>query len=121
MKNLLVMISALLGFSTAMAAEGGAEAAPQSGFGSIIFLVLIVAFMYFMVWRPQQKKAKAQRELVASVSAGDEVMTSGGMVGKVAKVFDNYIELEVQEGNSITLQKNAVGSVLPKGTIASIK
>jgi len=119
MKSLLVSICALFGFSTAMAADA---AAPQGGgFGPIIFLVVIVAFMYFMVWRPQQKKAKAQRELVASVATGDEVMTGGGIIGKVAKVYEGYLGVEVHEGGSIIIQRNAVGSVLPKGTIASIK
>ena len=120
MKNILVSIGALLGVSSAMAA-GATPASQGSGYGSIIFLVLIVAFMYFMVWRPQQKKAKAQRELVASVAVGDEVMTGSGIIGKVAKVYDNYLDMEVTEGSAITLQKNAIGTVLPKGTIASIK
>lgn len=120
MKKLLVSVFALLGFSSAMAADSAA-AAQQGGFGPIVFLVLIVAFMYFMVWRPQQKKAKAQRELVASVSLGDEVMTGSGIIGKVSKVYENYLDMEVNNGGSITIQRNAVGTVLPKGTIASIK
>ncbi len=119
MKIVVALLTALLSMS-AFAADAAAPALGNS-FGPIIFLALIVVFMYFMVWRPQQKKAKEHRALVAGVSKGDEVMTNAGIVGKVANVYDQYLDLEVSAGVSITLQKGAVASVLPKGTLDSLK
>jgi len=113
--SLLVLIG-----SVAQAADGAAPAKGGS-MGPILFLVIILAFMYFLVWRPQQRRNKEHRNLVSSVAAGDEIVVSGGVIGKISKVHDNYVEVEVSENSVITFQLGSISSVLPKGTIKSIK
>ena len=73
-----------------------------------------------ILWRPQSKRAKEHRDLVGSISKGDEVMTSGGLLGKVTKVNDEYIVGEISDGVQIKLQKSSVAAALPKGTINQI-
>ena len=75
---------------------------------------------YLMLWRPQSKRAKEHRELVSGLGKGDEVLTSGGILGKVTNVTDEYVTVEVAEGVQLNLQKSAVAAALPKGTIKSI-
>jgi len=86
------------------------------------FLPLIVIFVlfFFMIIRPQMKAAKAQREMIAALQKGDEVVTSGGIVGKVTKVTESFVSLEIAANTEITVQKQAVQSALPKGTIKSL-
>jgi preprotein translocase subunit YajC len=86
------------------------------------FLPLIVIFVlfFFMIIRPQMKAAKAQREMIAALQKGDEVITSGGIVGKVTKVAESFVSIEIAANTEITVQKQAVQSALPKGTIKSI-
>lgn len=103
-------------------AEGAAAPAAQGGgFGPIVFLVAILAFMYFLVWRPQQKKAKSHRALVAGVAVDDEVLLSSGIVGKVSAVYEQYIAVNVGNDVTVTVQRVAVAAVLPKGTLSSLK
>ncbi len=86
-------------------------------------LFILVAFalvFYFLLWRPQAKRAKEHRDLVANLAKGDEVISSGGLVGKVTKVEEQFIVFEVTEGVELKLQKGAVTAALPKGTIKSI-
>lgn len=86
------------------------------------FLPLIVIFVlfFFMIIRPQMKAAKAQREMIAALQKGDEVVTSGGIVGKVTKVTESFVSIEIAANTEITVQKQAVQSALPKGTIKSL-
>lgn len=116
----LVVLSTLIP-SFVFAEAAAAPAAQGGGFGPIIFLVAILAFMYFLVWRPQQKKAKSQRALVASVAADDEVLLSSGIVGKVSAVYDQYIAVNVGNDVTVTVQRAAVTAILPKGTLSSLK
>ncbi len=105
--------------SSAYAQESAA--APQGG-GMIQFLplfVLIVVF-YFLILRPQQKRAKEQRAMIEALQKGDEVVTVGGMLGRVSKLGDNYLAIEIADNVVVQVQKSAVQSVLPKGTIKSI-
>ena len=86
------------------------------------FLPLIVIFVlfYFMIIRPQMKQAKEQRNMIAALQKGDEVVTSGGIVGKVTKVTDAFVNVEIATNTEITVQKNAIQTALPKGTIKNI-
>lgn len=104
-------------FSTAYAQEPAA--APSATF-NIIFLLGMVLLFYFILWRPQSKRAKEHRELIASISKGDEIMTSGGLLGKVTRVSDDYIAIQVAENVELKLQKSSVAAALPKGTINKI-
>ena len=97
-----------------------AGAAPRSDLMSFLPLVVIFVLFFFMIIRPQMKAAKAQREMIAALQKGDEVVTSGGIVGKVTKVAESFVTIEIAANTEITVQKQAVQSALPKGTIKSI-
>lgn len=101
---------------TAMA-EGQA-AAQQGGAGvSLMMLVVFVIIFYFMLWRPQSKRAKEHQKMVEALKAGDEVIISGGILGKLTHVGDEQAKLSIAQGVEITVQKHAIAAVLPKGTI----
>lgn len=92
----------------------------QSPIGSIIMVVILFGSMYFLLLRPQNKKAKEHEELIASLVDGDEVITVGGLLGRVNKVIDNFIILSIAENVLVTVQKQAVAQILPKGTLKSL-
>ena len=98
-----------------------AEAAPAATGGdplsSLIFFGGFILIFYFILIRPQQKRAKEHRNLVAALSKGDEVVTKGGILGKVTEVGDEYISVELADNVTVRLQKQAVASVLPKGSL----
>jgi preprotein translocase subunit YajC len=94
--------------------------APGSDLMSFLPLVVIFVLFFFMIIRPQMKAAKEQRAMIAALQKGDEVITSGGIVGKVTKVTDAFVSVEIATNTEITVQKQAVQSALPKGTIKSL-
>ena len=96
-----------------------AEAAPAGGGTEMLIMVgIFFAIMYFMIIRPQQKRQKAHKALMESLSKGDEVVTNGGMMGKIKSVGDDIVKIELTENVVIKVQKHAIGSVLPKGTLS---
>ena len=101
-----------------------AQDTAQSQQPSLIYNLILFGGMFFLfwliLWRPQSKRAKEHQELVSSISKGDEVMTSGGLLGKVTKVQDDYIAIEVSNGVELKVQKSSVAAALPKGTINQI-
>jgi preprotein translocase subunit YajC len=86
---------------------------------SMLPLLLMFVLLYFLLMRPQMKRAKEHRQLLAGLQKGDEVVTSGGTLGKVTSVTDQYVKVEVAAGVEIVVQKPSVQTVLPKGTIKS--
>lgn len=100
-------------------AEGGAAPA-DAGIFNLVLLAGFVVIFYFLMWRPQAKRAKEHKNLIASLAKGAEVVTGGGVLGKVSKVDDNYVVLEVAENVEMKFQKSSVTAVLPKGTLKSI-
>jgi preprotein translocase subunit YajC len=96
-------------------------ATTQSGFMEFLPLVALIAVFYFLVLRPQSKRAKEHKALMEALQRGDEVVTSGGEVGLVSKVFEQYVAVELAENVVVTVQKSAIQTVLPKGTIKAIK
>ncbi len=104
-------------FAVAHAQSAGQS--PSLTFNLILFGGMILLFWLLLI-RPQSKRAKEHRELVASISKGDEVMTSGGLLGKVSRVSDDYMVIQVANGVEIKLQRTAVAAVLPKGTLEKI-
>ena len=104
-------------FSTAYAQAEAQQ--PSMTFNFIFFGGMILLF-WLLLFRPQSKRAKEHRELVASISKGDEVMTSGGLLGKVTRVSDEYMAVQIAEGVEIKLQKSSVAAALPKGTLDQI-
>ena len=100
-----------------------AQSAPAGDAGGLmIFIPLILMFvvLYFIMIRPQMKRQKEMKAMLEALAAGDEVITVGGILGKVTEVKDQYITVEIVAGTEVQMQKNAVTSVLPKGTIKSI-
>ena len=86
-------------------------------------LLLLIGFMvliYFLMIRPENKRRKAHQDMLASIEVGDEIVTSGGILGKVVKVNDQFLEVSVTENVKLKVQNTAVSSVLPKGTLKSI-
>ena len=83
----------------------------------ILMLVGFIAIFYFLLWRPQQKRAKEHKNLIANLAKGDEVATGGGLMGSITKVGDAVLTLEVAEGVQVQIQKQAVAILFPKGTL----
>jgi len=100
-------------------AEGTAPA-PAGGIMDFLPLIALVAVFYFMILRPQMKRSKEMKIMLEALQKGDEVVTSGGVIGRVVKVGESYVSLEVAEGINLNIQKAAIQTVLPKGTIKSV-
>lgn len=100
---------------TAPAAAAGGDI--QSTLMSMLPLLLMFAVLYFVMIRPQMKKQKEHRAMIDALAKGDEVVTAGGMLGKVSKIGDAYIGVELTAGVEVQLQRSAVIQVLPKGTL----
>lgn len=104
--------------SNAYANSGASQGSP---YFFPIMLVIFALFFYFMILRPQQKRAKSHRDLMASISKGDEVLTNGGLIGCVSKVNENgYISLELNNTNEVVIKRDFITAVLPKGTMKSL-
>ena len=103
-------------------AEGAAPAPAGGGMEMIIMLAVFGFIFYFMIFRPQSKRAKEHKNLMSSLSKGDEVLTSGGLVGKISKVSDenDFLVLALNDQTQITIKKDYVTAVLPKGTLQSL-
>ena len=107
-------------FISEAAASAGAPA-QGSPYSLIIMLVVFALIFYFMILRPQQKRAKDHRKLMESIAKGDEVLTTGGLIGRVTKVSETgYVVLELSENTEVTIKRDCVAAVLPKGTMKAI-
>lgn len=97
------------------------DAAAQQGGGMLQFLPLfiLVLVFYFLILRPQQKRAKEQKAMINALQKGDEIVTIGGELGRVVKLGENYLGIEIAENVVVQIQRAAVQTVLPKGTIKS--
>ncbi|MEH6503756.1 MAG: preprotein translocase subunit YajC [Cycloclasticus sp.] len=95
------------------------QAASQPGFEGLIFPVALIAIFYFLLIRPQQKRNKDHKKLIAAAAKGDEIVTSGGVLGKITEVGDHFITLEIGNNMSIQVSKSSIASVMPKGTYKS--
>jgi preprotein translocase subunit YajC len=100
-------------FAQTTAAAGGSM---QDSLMSMLPLVLMFVVLYFVMIRPQMKKQKEHKAMIDAIAKGDEVVTAGGVLGKVSKIGDSYVGLEVANGVEIQIQRSAVVQVLPKGT-----
>ena len=95
--------------------------ASQGGSGSFIFMMIIfLVIFYFVLIRPQTKQAKEHKTMIESLSKGDEVVTTGGMLGRINKIGDNFIAIEIARDVEIKIQKNSISAVMPKGTIKGL-
>ncbi|WP_216796717.1 preprotein translocase subunit YajC [Candidatus Vallotia tarda] len=82
--------------------------------------ILMIAVLYFSMIRPQMKRQKEHRKMLATMIRGDEVLTSSGMIGKISRIGEVYVGIELYEGVEVTIQKSSVSTILPKGTIKSL-
>ena len=98
-----------------------AQGAPAQGSGasSIFMFVVLIAVFYFVLIRPQMKQAKDHRKMVEALSKGDEIVTTGGMLGRITQVGDNFVSLEIAKDIEVKVQKHSISAVMPKGTIKS--
>ena len=99
-------------------AQAGTAATP--GITDFLPLIIIFVLFWFMLIRPQMKRAKEQKKMLTELAKGDEVVTASGQLGKVAKIGDNYVSLEIADGVITHVQKQAIQTLLPKGTIKSL-
>ena len=106
-------------FITNAYAQTAASGFSLDSMGSFLPLVLMFAVLYFLMIRPQ-KKQKEQREMISALTVGDEVLTSGGIVGKITKVSENFLTLQIAEGTEIIIQRASIVSMLPNGTIETL-
>lgn len=98
-------------------AENGAAASQQPGLMGFLPLIIIFVIFYFLLIRPQSKRAKEHRNMVSNLSKGDEVVTNGGLLGRIEELDENFITLEIADNVRVRVQRNAVGSLMPKGTL----
>jgi preprotein translocase subunit YajC len=100
-----------------------AQSAPSgdSGFIGLLPIVLMFVLLYFLMIRPQMKRAKETKAMIEALQKGDEVITAGGVLGRITKISDAYISLEIAPNMEISVQKAAVQVLLPKGTLKSIQ
>ena len=96
-------------------------ASPGGGFESMILIVLMFGVLYFLMIRPQMKRAKEHKTMVEALQKGDEVITSGGVLGRITKVTENYVAVEISPGVEVQMQRPAVQLVLPKGTLKNLQ
>jgi preprotein translocase subunit YajC len=101
-------------------AQTAAPAGAESSLMSFLPIILMFVVLYFLMIRPQMKRQKETKAMMESLAKGDEVVTAGGIVGKVTKLNDGYVTLEVADGTEILVQKAAINTLLPKGTIKSL-
>ena len=107
--------------SDAVADAGAAAAQSPDPLASLILPIGLVVLFYFFLIRPQSKRPKEQKQMVNDLQKGEEVLTSGGMLGKITNIKDDFITLEIAKDISITMQKTAVQTIMPKGTIKDQK
>ena len=101
------------------AAQAAAPGASPSPIPSIVMMVALFGIMYFLMIRPQMKRAKEHRELTSKLAKGDEVITNGGIAGRVDELGENFISVEIADGVRVMMQRTAIVAVLPKGTLKS--
>jgi preprotein translocase subunit YajC len=97
-----------------------ADAGLMGNMSTFLPLILMFVVMYFLMIRPQQKRAKEQKSMMDALAKGDEVITAGGILARVSKVNDTYVTLEITAGTEIVVQKSSITTLLPKGTLKSL-
>ena len=98
-------------------AQTAAPAATEGGFAQFIWFIPMIAIFYFVAIRPQQQRAKEQKNLIAGLVKGDEVVTVGGVIGRVSKLGESYVHIETGGNVELQIQRSAIAQILPKGTM----
>ncbi|CAM5362017.1 preprotein translocase subunit YajC [Thauera mechernichensis] len=104
--------------SNAYAQAAGGD--PSGGLMGLLPLILMFVVLWFLMIRPQMKRAKEHKAMVEALAKGDEVVTGGGIAGRVTEVGDSFVQLEIANNTVVAVQKQAVATVLPKGTLKSL-
>ena len=103
--------------SNAYAQAAAPAASPESGMTTLLFPVLMIVVLYFVMIRPQMKRQKEAKAMIEALAKRDEVVTAGGVLGKISKLGDNFVHLEVANGVELQIQRGAITQVLPKGSV----
>jgi preprotein translocase subunit YajC len=98
-----------------------AQAGGEPGFIGLLPILLMFVLLYFLMIRPQMRRAKEHKQLVEALQKGDEVITAGGVLGRIMSINEGYVTLEIAPNTQVSVQRAAVQTVLPKGTIKSIQ
>ncbi|HEY8095238.1 MAG TPA: preprotein translocase subunit YajC [Methylobacter sp.] len=109
-----------MSFFISDAVAAAAPAAQSPGIEGMLFPLGILVFFYFLFLRPQSKRTKEKKEMIAAITKGSEVVTSGGILGKVADLDDNFVKLEICDNTFIQVQRHNIESMMPKGTYKAI-
>lgn len=115
----LAALAALLSPAVALAQAAPAPQGP-SMVSQLIFFGGFIVIIYFLVWRPQSKRVKEHKALIGGLSKGDEIVTNGGIAGRVTKVGEDFLVVEIADNVQIKVQKMAVSAALPKGTLKDV-
>ncbi len=102
------------------ASAGAAGAAPQGSLMGFALPLVVLAVFYFLLIRPQSKRAKEHKAMVDGLSKGDEVVTQGGVLGRIIEVGENFVLVDIAEGVQVKVQKQSIAALMPKGTIKSL-
>jgi preprotein translocase subunit YajC len=98
-------------------AQAATAAGPESGYTSLLMMIGMFVVVFFVMIRPQMKRQKEHKAMIEAIAKGDEVVTAGGIIGKVSKLGDNFVHVEVASGVELQLQRSAITQVLPKGSL----
>lgn len=120
MKTIKLLLAALAAFVPGLAMAQDAGGPNMGVMGQVIFFAGFILIFYFLIWRPQSKRAKEHKALMGGLNKGDEVITSGGIVGRITRLTDDFIVVEVADNVELKVQKVAVATALPKGTLKDI-
>jgi len=101
-------------------AQDAVQAAGGSDLAGFLPLILMIGVLYFLMIRPQMKRAKEHKAMVEALSKGDEIITGGGIAGKVTEVGDNFVQVEIAANTVVAIQKQTITAVLPKGTLKAL-
>jgi preprotein translocase subunit YajC len=97
-----------------------AAAPPSGGFMSLVPLILLFLVFYFLLIRPQTKRAKEHKKMIETLAKGDEIVTNGGLLGKITELGDNFVVIEIALNTEVKLQRHAIAAIMPKGTIKTL-
>jgi preprotein translocase subunit YajC len=109
-----------MSFFISDAVAAAAPTAGQPGMEGLLFPLGVLAFFYFLFLRPQSKRAKEKKEMIATMTKGSEVVTSGGILGKVIDMDDNFVKLEICDNTFIQIQRQSIETMMPKGTFKAV-
>lgn len=114
-------LAALALVTSNLALADGPAAEPMGMIGQLVFLGGFLVIFYFLLWRPQSKRQKEHKNLIVSLEKGNEVITAGGILGKITKITDDFIVIEVADNVTLPIQKTAITAMLPNGTLKGLK